>query len=201
MNKFHNNPMYGGHYGHKRMYAQIRSRYYWPIMTIDIAKFVKKCHICKLTKPNQKTKEPMKITDTPVRPFDLVEIDTIGPLMKSNNGYQYAITIICDLTKYLVAIPIVDKSAKTVARAIFEKYILTFGPMRNIRTDRGTEYVNELMNELLHLMKIEHQKSTAYHHESLGTSENSVFLNSVFLFSVFAPKPNDESPHDFIIWS
>lgn len=178
MNKFHNDPLYGGHSGQKRMYSQIRSRYYWRRMTYDISNFVKKCHICKMSKPGRKTKEPMKITNTPAKPFDLVQIDTIGPLMKSNNGYQYALTIICDLTKYLVAVPLLDKSAKTVARAIFEKFILVYGPMRCIRTDRGTEYCNEVMNELLELMKTEHKKSTAYHHESLGTVErNHRFLN------------------------
>jgi len=40
--------------------------------------------------------------------FDRVIVDTIGPLPKSEqmNKNEYAVTLICDLTKYLVAIPI-----------------------------------------------------------------------------------------------
>lgn len=173
MEKFHNDPLYGGHSGQKRMYSQIRSKYYWRYMTSDIAKFVKNCHICKLSKPGRKTKEPMKITETPAKPFDTIQLDTIGPLMKSNNGYKYAITLVCELTKYLVAIPIVDKSAKSIARAIFEEFILIYGPMRSLRTDRGTEYTNEIIAEILSIMKIKHNISTAYHHQSLGGVERN----------------------------
>lgn len=80
-------------------------------MTRDIAKHVRECMKCKLSKPNQKTKQIMTITKTPLRPFDLVQIDTIGPLPKTIDNFQYAVTVICDLSKYLVTIPTVDKSA------------------------------------------------------------------------------------------
>lgn len=181
LNQFHNDPLFGGHCGQKRLYSNIRSRYFWKNMTRDIAKFVRKCHTCKLTKPGHKTKEPMKITKTPLKPFDLVQIDTIGPLPKSNNGNSYAVTIICDLTKYLIAIPVENKSAKTVAKAIVENCMLIFGPMRSIRTDLGTEYINELLSEILKLMEIKHEKSTAYHHESLGTIERNHRLLNEYL--------------------
>lgn len=85
---------------------------------------------------------PMTLTPTPQQPFDIVLIDTIGPLPKSEEGNEYAVTLICDFTKYLVALPIPDKHSKTVAKAIFETHILTYGPMRTIVTDMGTEYKN-----------------------------------------------------------
>jgi len=60
------------------------------------------------------------ITDTPINAFDRVIGDTIGALPKSENGNEYAVTLICDLTKYLVATPVPN----TVAKAIFESFIL-----------------------------------------------------------------------------
>lgn len=45
--------------------------------------------------------------------------------------------------------------------------------MKSIRTDRGTEYLNETIAELCKLMNISHFASTAYHHESLGTKERN----------------------------
>lgn len=79
----------------------------------------------------------------------------------------------CDLTKYLVVTPIPNKEAKTVARAIFEHFILIYGPMRQIVTDMGTEYKNELMSELCKLLKITHNTSTAYRHQTVGTIERN----------------------------
>lgn len=107
-------------------------------MSKDVAKFVKDCNKCLINKVKPHTKVPLVNTETPQRPFDLVIIDTVGPvgpLIKSVNNNQYVLTMICDLSKYLIAIPMSDKSAKTLAMAIFEHFILNFGPMKSIRTD------------------------------------------------------------------
>lgn len=171
--KFHNDPIYGGHYGQKKLYAKIRARYFWKNMVKDIANYVRNCDTCQKTKVLRKTKEPMTITKTPMKPFECVHIDTIGKLPKTINDYEYAVTIICDLTKYLTIIPIQNKSAHEVAKAIVNKFILIYGPMKEIRTDLGTEYHNELLQEICKLLKIEQKFTTAYHHQSVGTIERS----------------------------
>lgn len=173
LKKFHEDPLFGGHTGKKKLLAKLRAKYYWKNMSKDIAKFVENCENCHLNKHTQHTKEKMVITQAPQNPFDVLIVDTIGPLQKTTNDFVYAVTIICDLTKYLISIPIKDKSAKSVARAIFEKCILVYGQMKSIRTDRGTEYVNELFSELCDMMKIEHKTSTAYHHQTLGSIERN----------------------------
>lgn len=170
---FHDDVMYGGHVGQKKLYAQLRSRYFWPRMTRDVANYVRKCIKCKLNKPQRKTKEPLVITDTPGKPFDVVIIDTIGPLQTSINGNQYALTMMCDFTKFLVAAPMPNKSAKAIAKTMFDHFILKFGPMKSIRSDLGTEFKNELINEICKMLNINHTKSTAYHHETLGTVERN----------------------------
>lgn len=82
------------------------------------------------------------------------------------------------MTKYLVVSPVPDKSAETVARAIFNDFILVYAPMREIRTDCGTEYKNKLIAELCRLMKINQSFSTSYRHESVGSIErNHEFFN------------------------
>lgn len=173
MNKFHTDKLYGAHCGQKKLYAKLRGNYYWKNMTRDIKKFVNNCKSCKLSKPNQLIKEQMTLTNTPQKPFDCVQIDTIGPLSKTFTGKQYAVTIICDLTKYLVTIAVENKSAAEVAKAIFENFILIYGPMKSIRTDMGTEYRNSLIKSLCDLMNVEHNISTAHHHESLGVIERN----------------------------
>lgn len=156
------------------MYANIRSRFYWPGMIKDVAKTIKNCHICKLCKPHAKTKQPLKLTETPLKPFDLVQIDTVGPMrVKSLSGNLYAITIICELTKYLIVIPITDNQACTVANAIMNDFILIHGPMKSIKTDMGREYLNKVLIELCRALNIEYKHSTAHHHETVGAVERS----------------------------
>lgn len=171
--KFHDDPLFGGHAGQKRLYAKLRNDYFWKGMTRDVAKYVQNCENCKLNKHHVHTKEEMVLTETPCNPFDVVIVDTVGPLPKSNRGNVYAVTMICDLTKYLICAATVDKSAKEIARAIFEKFVLVFGPMKSIRTDRGTEYTNETVKELCKLLGTEHKVSTSYHHQTLGSIERN----------------------------
>jgi len=106
------------------------------------------------------------ITDTPINAFDRVIVDTIGPLPKSENGNEYAVTLICDLTKYLDAIPVPNKNANTVAKETFESFILKYGPIKTFITD-STEYKNSIINYLSKYIKIENITSTAHHHQTV----------------------------------
>jgi len=68
LKKYHCDELYGGHCGQKRLYAKLRSMFYWPGMTKMWLRFIKNCHVCKLTKPNVKTKQELVLTETPVKP-------------------------------------------------------------------------------------------------------------------------------------
>lgn len=126
----------------------------------------------------------MKLTETPSKPFYLVQIDTIGPMMvKSLSGNLYVVTLICELTKYLITIPVADKSAKSFADAIYRNFVLFHGTMKKIKTDLGVEYVNEIMTEFCKIMSIKHLKSTARHHETLGGIERNHRILNEYLRS------------------
>lgn len=124
LHKYHNDPLYGGHCGRNRLYAKLKSMYYWKNMSKNVTDFVKNCTSCLLNKPKTKNRENLLQTKTPQSPFDKVVIDTIGPFTSSIHNNKYAVTMICDLTKYLVTVPVPDKGANEVAKAIFEKIYL-----------------------------------------------------------------------------
>lgn len=73
---------------------------------------MKGCEDCKRNKVQNKNRAPMVITPTPIQAFDRLLIDTVGPLPKTSSQHEYALTMVCDLTKYLVTIPIEDKKQK-----------------------------------------------------------------------------------------
>ena len=63
-------------------------------------------------------------------------------------GNMNAVTIKSDLAKYLVTIPNKNKSSNEVAKAIFEGFVLIYGPMVKLLADMGTEYMNTILYEL-----------------------------------------------------
>ena len=57
-------------------------------MIKDIAKYVKACHKCQIVRTTKHVKDPMIITETPNKPFDIVFVDTIGPFPRSIHGNE-----------------------------------------------------------------------------------------------------------------
>ena len=92
MQKYHD----GGHIGITRKIKKIRLHYHWKVMTKDIIKYVKTYKACQMNKPAIRGKEPFILTPTPIRPFEIVIIDTIGPLPRSDSQNEYAVTIMCE---------------------------------------------------------------------------------------------------------
>lgn len=191
LDHYHLHPLEGGHVGQKRMYAKLRSKFEWKNMAKDVARYVKNCELCRVNKPKRKNRESMQITQTPVQPFESLIIDTIGPFPSTTGQAKYAITIICDFSKFLIIVPVPNKEAKTIAKVIVENCILVFGPMKRIRSDMGTEFCNQVLRELAELLHINHDKSTAYHHETVGTVERSHKTLNEYLRSYISNNSKD----------
>ena len=171
MNDFHMLPT-AGHAGIKRTINTIKQRYHWKTMDNDIADFIKKCDKCQKNK-SSRTKIPETVTSTASSAFEKIFLDLVGPLQPDTLGNQYILTTQCDLTKFITATPIKDKFTDTVAKAFVDTVILNYGIPTQILTDRGTEFMSELFTKLCKLLQIEKLNSTAFHHQTIGSLENS----------------------------
>lgn len=169
--QYHDSPI-GGHLGINRLYKKLKSLYSWSNMKQTITEYVKSCSLCKTNKHHIPLKTQAIVTTTPNKPFDIVSIDTVGPFALTEKGNRYAVTMQCDLSKYVIAVPVPDKAATTIAKAVVDKCILVFGPMKCIKTDQGTEYKG-VFDEVCKLLRIDHKCSTAYHPQTIGALERN----------------------------
>lgn len=172
MNDYHILPT-SGHAGINRMIRNIKKEYYWTGMQQDITTYVKNCDSCQRNKHINKKRQPLVITSTADSSFEKIFIDLVGPLETSLEGYKYILTIQDELTKFIEAIPIVNKEANTVAKGLVYQFILRYGVPKVIASDQGTEFINEVFKNVCKLLKIKQLTSTAYHHESIGALENT----------------------------
>ena len=81
----------------------------------------------------------------PVSPevWSLVGVDLIGPFQVTSRGNQFVMTMTCYFSKWVEAFPLPDKSASSVAQAIYAAYC-RHGAPNNIITDQGREFVNQV---------------------------------------------------------
>src|SRR6266540_202090 len=67
--------------------------------------------------------------------------------------------------------PLKTVNADTVATFLYEEIICSFGVSRILQNDRGTHFVNELIQRLTERFKIKHSLSSPYHPQSNGLVE------------------------------
>ena len=79
-------------------------------------------------------------------------MDLFGPLKTSMAGNAFVLVLMDAFTKLAEITAIPDKSAPTVARAFFERWICRYSVPKCFMTDNGTEFANAIMLELAKLM-------------------------------------------------
>ena len=164
----------GGHAGIAKTYDRLKKKFFWESSKQDVREFIKTCKSCQKKKlVRQKGREPMKITDTPLKAFDKIQIDIVGPLPTTEQGNRYILTVQDCLTKYSDAIPLKTIDSVSIACALAEHVICRFGCPRIIHTDQGSNFLSQIMRTFCQIFKIQQIKSTAFHPQSLGALERS----------------------------
>jgi transposase InsO family protein len=94
-----------------------------------------------------------------------------SPAASNTRGNKYVLTFQDDLSKYVVAVPISQQDAETVARVFVEKLVLTYGTPQILQTDQGANFISEVFKNTCKILRIKKIQSTAFHPESQGSIE------------------------------
>ena len=161
-----------GHCGGRRTLARLREKFFWPGVTVDVAKYVASCDVCQRTVSKGKV-SPVPLGEMPVisTPFHRVAIDLVGPISPvSEKGHRYILTLIDVATRYPEAVPLKDISSVAVAEALFSIFSRVGFP-REILSDQGTQFNSELMKQFHVLCGCQGIKTSPYHPQANGTVE------------------------------
>ena len=159
-----------GHFGVTKMMDKIRENgYWWPKMKSYIEKEINSCQTCLRFNIEKEGYHPAK-SIVAKEPWDHIEIDLIGPVNTSEEGYSYILTIVDVCTDYTIVRALKNKAMETVARKLW-KVMSEFGNPRVIQSDNGLEFVNSLIKSLTTMYGIDHRLTTAYHPSANGLVE------------------------------
>ncbi|XP_066953397.1 uncharacterized protein [Macrobrachium rosenbergii] len=143
-------------------------------MKNDVKAFVQCCHICQIAgKPNEVIPPaPLKTIAIPHEPFSKVVIDCVGPLPKTRKGNQYLLTVMCPTTRFPIAIPLPNISAKKIIESLI-KIFTVLGFPKELQCDRGTNFKSDVFQSVLKELNIKQSFSSAYHPQSQGVLERA----------------------------
>ena len=94
--------------------------------------------------------------EIPKVPFVCIAIDTIGKLPVTTAGYKYVLTCIDLLSSYVIAVPMLDKTAESMVEAYLSGILSRTGASMVCLSDNRSELKNNQMNNVLKQLGIKH---------------------------------------------
>ena len=159
-----------GHQGATHTYCLTKYQYYWKGMNKDIRKYIANCTLCHREKAKVQS-YPLQMTDILEQAFNKITIDLVTQCEASTSGNKHILTIIDHLTGWPEAFTILDKSVDTIVSILINHYPPMHMCPRYILSDNGTELENQLMDQVLRQLSIDHIFYAPYHPQSNGKLE------------------------------
>ena len=96
-------------------------------------------------------------------------------------------------TKYAVAVPLKDMTAKTVATTLVEECILNYGAPDTLHTDQGTNFNGEVMKDICQIFMINKSRTSPYHPQGNGQVKrfNRVIADTISKYCTEKPQERD----------
>ena len=153
------------HRGVQETVDHLRRSYYWIDMPRTVKQIISSCTVCNLSKYDRTPHEtPQMITPTPTEPMKIIQMDTFH-----YQGEKY-ITTIDTFTRLAYAHQLQDKSARSVVEGLLT-FLGTFGCPQEIVADRGREFQNRRVKDMVREFNIQLRFTTVGHPRSHGLIE------------------------------
>ena len=216
LNAYHSSIL-GGHTGITKCYHTISQRFYCSNLAENLRAYITGCHVCQLFKKGKDLKRPyQKRKNFNVPAMTKISIDI--KQMPANKGYSQILVLLCEVTNYMVALPLMSTRTPHILDAFQRGYLAYFGPPTHIICDQDPAFTSSLMEAFVTQLNIKivlvsptnHQSLQAEHgikslsgllvkHLSTVWSWHSVLPYSMLCYNGYSsPNLNGYSPYELV---
>ncbi|XP_025420854.1 uncharacterized protein K02A2.6-like [Sipha flava] len=104
------------------------------------------------------------------RPFETVNLDHVGPFVKSTKGNRYILVLIDNLTKFVKLYPVRSCGTEGMTNSL-RQFILTYGSPKRVISDRGTAFTSRAFGNFCSQHGIKPILNSVRHPQSNGQVE------------------------------
>ena len=169
---------FAGHFAKRKMHSSLKKKYWWNQIHADIRQHCRTCLTCVSRKGPGQSVRPF-LQPIPVGgPFHRVGVDVLQlPLTFSGN--QYTVVFMDYFTKWPEVFAVPNQKAETIARLLVEFVTSWHGVPELLLSDRGPNFLSELVNEVCGLVGTVKINTAGYHPQCDGLVEkfNSTIIN------------------------
>lgn len=193
----HDEPM-AAHLGYAKTLSRVALTYYWPKMRRDIYRYIRACKICGSQKAANVPRFGLMGAEKKVRfPWQVVAVDLMGPLPRSNSGFCYLLVVTDWFTKYTLLKPLRTASAQSIVRYIEDDVFLVYGVPQTIICDNGTQFTGSVFKSMISEYKSRIWFTARYHaqanfveryNRTIGTAIRSYIKENHKQWDKYIPK-------------
>ncbi|CAD7938096.1 unnamed protein product [Amoebophrya sp. A25] len=178
---FHCSPLDAGHQGRDTTLARIRQHFLWEGMRRQVRVFCRACKICAQSKRRAIVRSYPR-SSMLTHPFDSYEIDFVGPLTPCMD-FVYVLTCICRFSGWIFLRCVKEATSEAVAKFLFEDVVCSYGPFRELRSDRGSHFIAQIIIKMSEMFHFRHVRGSAYNPTSQSLIERTHRLLNEYLRS------------------
>nr|GEW69247.1 retrovirus-related Pol polyprotein from transposon TNT 1-94 [Tanacetum cinerariifolium] len=151
------------------------------------------CSACAMGKSKKKPYKP-KSEDTNQEKLYLLHMDLCGPMrVASINGKKYILVTVDDYSQFIwvKCLRLKDEAPYFIINFLKMIQVRLKVPVRQIRTDNGTEFVNQTLREYYEQVGISHETSVARSPQQNGVVErrNRTLIEAAHTMLIYAKAP------------
>ena len=169
----------GAHYGPLNTYYTIKDKYYIHNLLDKLNNYVASCEECQ----KQKTKSKKSRYFHPRIPLDYNPMAYVSAdikyMPKGIYNYEFLLVVVCEITGFVLAIPMIKHDAVTIAHALLEKLIFIFGPPQTLIIDEDRALSAKVMHYILDALKVNVKLVSPHNHGSLKTERYIQTINNL----------------------
>ena len=148
------------------------NHFFWPHMDVQVKKHIAKCCSCLTFKAKQPRTHLENIVVT--HPLELVHLDYLH--LDPGRGKEENILMVADyFTCYALAYVTQSQTALTMAKALWDIFIVHYGLPKKILLDQGRNFESELIADLCRLMGTRKLRTSLYHPQTNGQCKRIQF--------------------------
>lgn len=193
MYEAHDSPT-AGHLGMDKTLDKLVRRFYWPNMEASVRAYVKTCTACQRNKPDNKPPIGLaKPNAIPSRPWEIISMDLITQLPRTQSGHTAIVTFVDRLTKMAHFVPCSTTITATALADIFLNTIFRHhGLPEVIISDRDPKFTSKFWASLFKTLGTRLNMSTARHPQTDGQSERTNRTLEEMLRAYVQPPRHDD---------
>ena len=163
-----------------KCYHTISQRFYCPNLVENLRAYITGFHVCQMFKKGKNFQRPyqkrMNI-NTPA----MTRISMDIKQMPVNRGYSHILVLLCEVSNYMVALPLTSTRTQNILEAFQRGYLAYFGPPTHIICDQDPAFTSSLMEAFVTQLNIKVILVSPTNHKSLQAEHRIKSLSGLLV--------------------